>query len=77
MTATQTSESPFLRGLQELAGYLNCSTKTVYRLTRSHRIPVVKLGGVVLYRKADVEEALNRATIPAVGMNKRTAKRGA
>ncbi|MBQ7251351.1 MAG: helix-turn-helix domain-containing protein [Kiritimatiellae bacterium] len=76
-TPTPKPESPFFRGIQALADYLGVSDKTVTRAMRKHLLPYVRLGGSVLFRRADIEDALARLTVPAVGSGKRTARKEA
>ena len=58
-----------------MADYLGVSDKTVTRAMRRHLLPFVRLGGTILFRRADVEDALERLTVPAVGSGKRTARK--
>ena len=76
-TTEQRAESAFIRGAGALAKYLGVHEMSVRRWQKQHRIPYVKLGGAVLFRRSDVEEMLNRLTIPAVGQRKPRAKKGA
>lgn len=62
--------SPFIRGVQALADWLNVSEVTVRRAMRRHTLPFVRLGGAILFRKADVEKAIDRLTVPSIGMAK-------
>jgi excisionase family DNA binding protein len=78
MQPTNQTDNPaaFFRGTKGLAAYLGVSSKTIERAVRARRLPVVKLGGVLLFRRADVEAALEAATIHAVTV-KRNRKGGA
>ena len=43
---------------QEVANYLDCSTKHVSRLTRDQGLPCIRLGHLLRYRQEDLEEFL-------------------
>lgn len=43
----------------ELAAYLKIAPVTVYRLTEARRIPVVRVGRKLRYRRRDVEHHLD------------------
>ena len=65
--------SPFFRGIPALAAHLNVSEKTIARAMRKHLVPFVRFGGSILFRKADVERAIERLTVPAIDGEKRKA----
>lgn len=77
MTDNPTTTSPFFRGVQSLADYLGVSEKTISRAMRKHLLPYTKLGGAVIFRRAEVEDALARLSVPAIGQSKHVAKKGA
>ena len=76
-TATNPPATPAFFRMNELAEYLNISPRSIRRAMLSHRLPYMKLGGCTLFRRADVEACLERATVPAIGMESRKVKRGA
>ena len=65
------ADSPFIRGESALAAYLGIHPRTVRKWRRAHRLPFTKLGGMILFRKSEIERMLERATIPAIGMKRR------
>lgn len=67
--------TPAFFRMRELADYLGVSTRSIRRAMLSHRLPYVKLGGCTLFRRVDVEKCLDMATVPAVGMESRKARR--
>jgi excisionase family DNA binding protein len=56
----------------ELAIHLKVSKRTVDNWMKRHVIPYIKVGRTILFRPADVDRALQRFTIRAVG-EERTA----
>ena len=50
----------------QCAQYLTISTRSLRNLRRRRVIPFVKLGGRVLYRRAEVDRALTRLEIKSV-----------
>lgn len=62
--------SPFIRGTKAMADWLNVSEVSIRRAVRNHTLPVVKFGGSLLFRRADVEETLARLTVPSIAMAK-------
>lgn len=46
-------DTPFMR-INEAAAYLGVRPKTLYTGWR-HRVPVSKIGGTLLYRRADLD----------------------
>jgi excisionase family DNA binding protein len=62
----------------EVASELGVSRWTVDRLRRAQEIEAVKVGGQFRYRRAAVDDYLNRNTIPAapVGRTSRSRSRG-
>lgn len=71
-TTTPSTETAFFNE-KELAVYLQCNPVTVRRLVRRGALPVIRLGGRLLFRKSEVEAALQRHTVPAVGMRRARA----
>ena len=67
-------ESPFIRGEEALVAYLGIHPRTVRKWRRARRLPFTKLGGMILFRKSDIERMLERATVPAIGMKLRRAQ---
>lgn len=62
--------------MKELAEHLGVSTRSIRRAMLKHQLPYTKLGGATLFRRVDVEACLERATVPAIGMdNGRKARR--
>ena len=60
----------FLRGVDAVANMLGVHKRTVSRWVRSHILPVTKIGGALLFRVSDLEEALARFTIPSITTRK-------
>ncbi|MBR6023156.1 MAG: hypothetical protein IK066_12150 [Kiritimatiellae bacterium] len=51
------------------------SEKSIRRAMRSHQLPYTRLGGAILFRRTEVEEALEAATIPSIyTVNKRRGR---
>lgn len=63
-------ESPFFRGEENLAAYLGVHPRTVRKWRCAKRLPFTKLGGIILFRKTDIDRILERSTVPAVGMKR-------
>lgn len=52
-----TGEAPAMLTVHDVARMLNCSVRTVYRLTDSGRMPrPVKLGALVRWRRGTIED---------------------
>lgn len=47
---------------QEVADFLDCSTKHVSRLTREQGLPCIRLGHLLRYRQEDIEAFLSYST---------------
>ena len=74
-TTPPPANKPFFRGCRELAEYLSVSEKSIRRAMRSHQLPYTRLGGAILFRRTEVEEALEAATIPSIyTVNKRRGR---
>jgi len=58
----------FIRGTRALAAWLGVSEVSVRRAVRNHTLPVIRFGGALLFRRADVEKTLARLTVPSVAM---------
>ena len=56
---------PELWDIDRVCAYLNCSKHLVYRLTREHRIPFVRVGKELRFRAADVATWLEVEFVPA------------
>lgn len=67
------TESAFIRGAGTLADFLGVHEITVRKWMRQHRIPYIKLGGAVLFRRSEIDALLERHTVPAVS-SKRARK---
>jgi hypothetical protein len=63
----------FFRGVRELADFLGVSPKTVTRNMKRHLLPFIRLHGCVLFRRCEIEKALERLTVPAIDGEKRKA----
>jgi excisionase family DNA binding protein len=61
----------FIRGSRALAEWLGVSEVSVRRAVRNHTLPVIRFGGALLFRRADVEKTLARLTVPSVAMVRR------
>ena len=59
-------EPQFLRGTAAVAARLGVHERTVSRWMRCHILPYTKMGSAVLFRVSDLEEVLNRHTVPSV-----------
>jgi excisionase family DNA binding protein len=51
---------------EQCAQYLTISTRNLRNLRRSRQIPYVKLGGRIIYRRAEVDKAIARLEIKSV-----------
>ncbi len=56
---------PELWDIDRMCAYLDCSKHLVYRLTREHRIPFVRVGKELRFRVADVATWLQAESVPA------------
>lgn len=56
-----------LMTVPEAAAYLRQSTRKTWEDIRVRRLPSIKLGGRVILRRTDVDEALTRLTRAAAG----------
>ena len=57
ITAQQPAASPALLTVHDLSGKLNCSTRHIYRLVDTGRIPQpVKLGALLRWVRSDVDQ---------------------
>lgn len=52
------NEEDRLMTATELAAFLSCSPSAVYGLARSGRIPCVRVGGMIRFRRSDVNAIL-------------------
>jgi len=60
------TDAPYLRP-DEAAELLGVSRRTLSNLQRRHVIGFSKLGRVVVFRRTDIEAAVNRFRVSAVG----------
>ncbi|MBI1352088.1 MAG: helix-turn-helix domain-containing protein [Actinomycetales bacterium] len=65
-SATPTSSSGDLLTVEQAADYLNITDHFVRRLVRERRIPFLKVGRLVRFRRADIEVYLAECAVPAV-----------
>lgn len=65
-SATPTSSSGELLTVEQAADYLNITDHFVRRLIRERRIPFLKVGHLVRFRRADIEAYLAECSVPAV-----------
>ncbi|MCX8999122.1 helix-turn-helix domain-containing protein [Rhizobiaceae bacterium BDR2-2] len=49
--------------VDEVAAYLKAGKRTVYRLAASGMMPAFKLGGTWRFRRADLEDWIERKTV--------------
>jgi len=54
---------------QEMAGHLNVSLKTIYRLVESRAIPFYKIGRSLRFKKTDVEAYLEKTLVKSMPKN--------
>ncbi len=68
--ASQTNSiAPGFLRREDAAAYLNVSVRTVSEWQRRRIIPYVRMGKkCVLFKRADLDAAMNRFTVAAVGM---------
>ncbi len=66
--------APLFYRMGELAALLNVSPRSIRRAMDKHTLPYTRLGGAILFRKADIDATLAAATVPALSAN---GKRGA
>lgn len=77
-TATNpTPATPAFYRMKELAEHLGLSPRSIRRAMAKHQLPYTRLGGTVLFRRADVEKCLDAATVPALSMESRKTRRTA
>jgi excisionase family DNA binding protein len=55
-----------LLGVKEVAAFLKVSVSGVRRLQQTRKLPFVKVGGSVRFKKSDLIEYVKRQTIPAI-----------
>lgn len=48
---------------QDVAKLLNVEVQLVYRLKATKKIPFLKIGGIIRFRKADIEEWLEKSVV--------------
>ena len=65
-TTPPPATKPFFRGCRELAEYLSVSERSIRRAMRTHQLPYTRLGGAILFRRTEVEAALEAATVPSI-----------
>lgn len=67
MTTTATQPTPQLLTRQQAAEYLGLSRSTleVWACTKRERLPYIKLGRSVRYRRADLDAFISRGTVNA------------
>lgn len=51
-----------LMDVKELAAYLRLNEQTIYRKIEKKTIPFVKVGGVVRFKREDIEKWLEKTT---------------
>jgi excisionase family DNA binding protein len=54
---------------EQLAGYLQIPTSSVYAKTRKGGLPAIKIGRMYRYRKEDVDEWLDQQKVRKEGKN--------
>jgi excisionase family DNA binding protein len=59
------NDLPELWDIDRVCAYLGCSKHLVYRLTREHRIPFLRVGKELRFRAGDVATWLQVETVPA------------
>lgn len=64
------TSSPFFHTARELASYLGVDPVTIRRLMRGKAIPYIKLRGLYLFRRDEIDAFLERHTVHAVGMKR-------
>ena len=65
MTATTTT-TPELLAVPEASEYLNVSERFIRRMVSEGRVPIVKLGKLVRFRRADLDTYIAASTREAV-----------
>ncbi len=58
---------PSILNVPEAAALLRISTRTLREHVSARRLPVVRLGGRLLFRREALLGALEKATVPALG----------
>lgn len=64
-SATPASTSGELLTVEQVADFLNITDHFVRRLIRERRIPFLKVGRLVRFRRADIEAYLAECSVPA------------
>ncbi len=67
-------DNDILFDVKGLCEYLNVSDKWVYERTHQNEIPFIKVGGLLRFRKKDIDRWLNSYHTPAVDTPKRTLR---
>jgi excisionase family DNA binding protein len=62
----KSTESVVLFNADELAAYLKVSRDWVYDAKQNRKIPFVKVGNSIRYRKSDIDSMLDKQTYPAL-----------
>jgi len=65
-SATPATTSGDLLTVEQAADYLNITTHFTRRLIRERRIPFLKLGRLVRFRRTDLDTYLTACAVPAV-----------
>lgn len=65
-SATPVTTSGDLLTVEQAADYLNITDHFVRRLIRERRIPFLKVGRLVRFRRADIEAYLAACSVPAI-----------
>lgn len=65
----QALSEDLLDGAAAAAAFLGLKQRTIYNLTASGDLPVIRKGGKLFYRKSELEEAFKSETanVPAAG----------
>jgi excisionase family DNA binding protein len=53
-----------------LSKYLSVSSKWIYQRTHAKEIPHIKIGGMLRFRKSEIDKWISSHNIPAVGNSK-------
>ena len=58
-----TNEDTNLMTVEDVAALLKVEKQLVYKLKRDRKIPFIKIGGVIRFRRADVDQWIEQSIV--------------
>ena len=58
-----TNEDTNLMTVEDVAALLTVEKQLVYKLKRDRKIPFIKIGGVIRFRRADVDQWIEQSIV--------------